>query len=52
MPGHLERGQAEVLPTDRPYTYLIDREGFARLKFKGFRAAEKLEGSVQKLLEQ
>lgn len=52
MAGHLERGQAEVLPIDRPYTYLIDREGFARLKFKGFRAAEKLEGSVQKLLEQ
>ncbi|MGJ5816216.1 TlpA family protein disulfide reductase [Paludibaculum fermentans] len=52
MPGHMERGQTEVLPTDRPYTYLIDREGFVRMKFKGFREASKLEGTVQKLLEQ
>ncbi len=52
MAGQLERGQADVLPADRPYTYLVDREGFARLKFKGFREAAKLEGTVQKLLEQ
>ncbi|WP_321471927.1 redoxin family protein [uncultured Paludibaculum sp.] len=52
LAGNMERGQAEALPADRPYTYLIDREGFARLRFKGVRDADKLDKTVQKLLEQ
>lgn len=51
LAGVIERGQADALPADRPYTYLIDREGFARMQFKGFRSSEKLEKSVRKLLE-
>lgn len=52
LAGVVDHGQAQVLPAGRPYTYLIDREGFARMQFQGVRSTEKLEKTVQKLLEQ
>lgn len=52
LAGVVDHGQALVLPKARPYTYLIDREGFARLQFEGARGTDKLENTVLKLLDQ
>jgi thiol-disulfide isomerase/thioredoxin len=50
MMGRMEKVQEEALPKERPYTYLIDREGLVRLKFGKVRDADKLSSTVEKLL--
>jgi peroxiredoxin len=52
MMGRMEKVQEDALPKERPYTYVIDREGLVRLKFSNVRDAEKLSSTVQKLLGQ
>lgn len=50
MMGRMEKVQEDALPKERPYTYIIDREGLVRLKFSNVRDAEKLTNTVEKLL--
>ena len=50
MTGHIDNGQAFVLPKERPYTYVIDREGMVRRKFAGGQPAEKFESLIERLL--
>jgi len=52
MMGRMEKVQEDALPKERPYTYVIDREGLVRLKFSNVRDADKLSSTVQKLLGQ
>jgi peroxiredoxin len=50
MTGHMEKGQSDVLPRERPYTYLIDRQGLVRKTFATGAPAAKLEGLIVDLL--
>jgi len=50
MTGHIEKVQADVLPKERPYTFVIDREGLVRKKVPSGLAAEKFESIVETLL--
>ena len=50
MTGHIEKVQADVLPKDRPYTFVIDRDGMVHKKIPAAMAAEKFEGIVETLL--
>lgn len=50
MTGHIDKGQAEVLPQERPYTFVIDRGGLVRKKVAQGLSSEKFEGIVERLL--
>lgn len=48
--GALDPSQASTLPTARPTTLLLDREGRIRAQFERFRDAEDLAGDIQPLI--
>lgn len=50
MIGHIEKPQADALPRERPYTFIIDREGLVRQRVPKGQAAEKFEGIIERLL--
>jgi peroxiredoxin len=50
MTGHMEKVQADALPKERPYTYVIDRQGMARKTLTNAVTAEKLEDLIEELL--
>lgn len=50
MIGHMEKIQSDVLPPNRPYTFVIDREGMVRKKVPNGMAAEKFEDIIEALL--
>ena len=50
MTAHMEKVQADVLPTERPYTFVIDREGLVRKKAPTGLSAQKFEGLIERLL--
>jgi peroxiredoxin len=50
MLGRMEKVQEDALPKERPYTYVIDREGLVRLKFSKVRDADSLTNTIEKLL--
>ena len=50
MTGHMEKAQADVLPTERPFTYVIDRQGLVRKTLTKGVPAEKLEDLIEELL--
>lgn len=50
MAGHIDNGQAQVLPKERPFTYIIDRAGMVRKKAPKGISASKLEGKIEQLL--
>ncbi|HEY3439384.1 MAG TPA: redoxin domain-containing protein [Paludibaculum sp.] len=50
MSGHIEKPQADALPRERPYTFVIDREGLVRQRIPKAQTAEKFEGLLERLL--
>ena len=50
MTGHIEKPQADALPRERPYTFVIDREGLVRKRVPQGLAAEKFDGLIERLL--
>ncbi len=50
MTGHMEKVQSDVLPKERPYTYVIDRQGMVRKTLATGADAEKFEDLIEDLL--
>ena len=50
MVGHIEKVQADVLPQERPYTFVIDRQGMIQKRVPHGQVAEKFEGVIERLL--
>lgn len=50
MTGHMEKIQSDVLPANRPYTFVIDQEGMVRKRVPNGMAAEKFEDIIEALL--
>ncbi len=50
MTGHIEKDQADLLPPERPFTFVIDRDGIVRKKLPGGHAADQFESLIEHLL--
>lgn len=50
MSAHMEKVQADVLPKERPYTFVIDREGLVRKKLPNGFAADKVDSLIERLI--
>ena len=50
MVGHIEKVEADVLPKERPFTFVIDREGMVQKRVPHAQAAEKFEDLIERIL--